>query len=495
MLLTFTSFLSMITGFMGEWSQIIYIPVILCVLLLGVILIFEIINMCNHCWKKTDKLKDFFQSKDNKISTTHTTFNLAQLYDEKRKGKKWVLYDNYICDATDFIQSHPGGANMISENLFSDMSRYMTGTQAYNSKIEAYAHNMETIKYLIDKMSYGILRDNHNLIVGKGYVPSLNDSEAKGLRNMFSEYISEKYLQIISKLEIAENIFEYKFKSQRGLQFAKILPGVYSLGRHFSLSSVNLNKTRYYSISMCLNSEMKKKHLELIENVKRLENDKNIKDLEINEDKMYSEDFYLYIKKYNYHNALSGHIHSFDVNTQTDLIIRGPIGPGLNLFYNALRGTNIIFAAGTGIIPFIDMIAFAVRYMTYVISKKEHKERENYILKKEKSIFNKISGNMMNPPFRICLFYTNNSYGSSLYMDVIEGLLALDKKYKMNMFRLYTRYSGGDRWDSKFIQDNLKSERGLIDKFYLVGPVQFMEDIQNSVLEAGIIKADMIQKI
>jgi hypothetical protein len=480
---------------MGGWSEIIYIPVILCVVLLGVIMIFEIINMCNHCWKKTDKLKDFFQSKDNKIATTHTIFNLAQLYDEKRRGKKWVLYDNYICDVTDFINSHPGGANMIQENLYSDMSRYMTGTQAYSSQIEAYAHNMDTIKYLIEKMCYGILKDNHNIIVNKGYLPSLNDTEAKGLRNNFSEYISEKYLQIISKQEIGENIFEYKFKSQRGLQFAKILPGVYSLGRHFSLSSVELNKTRYYSISMCLNEVMKKKHLELIENIKRLESDKNIKDVEVPEDKMYSEEFYLYIKKYNYHNMLSDHIHTFDLNTQTDLIIRGPVGTGLNLFSNVLRGTNVIFAAGTGIIPFIDLIAFTVRYMTYVISKREFKERENFIVPKEKSIFNKISENMMNPPFRICLFYSNSTHASALYMDVIEGLSALDKKYKLNMFRLYTRYSGEERWDSKFIQNNLRSERGLIDKFYLVGPVQFMEDIQNSVLEAGLVREDMIQKI
>jgi cytochrome b involved in lipid metabolism len=96
-----------------------FIPSLLCALLLGIIIILELINMFNHFWKKTNKLKDFFQDEDIKLSATLPTFNLIQLHDEKSK-KKWVLYDNYICDVGSYITSHPGGANMIQENLYSD---------------------------------------------------------------------------------------------------------------------------------------------------------------------------------------------------------------------------------------------------------------------------------------------------------------------------------------------------------------------------------------
>jgi predicted nuclease with TOPRIM domain len=204
----------------------------------------------------------------------------------------------------------------------------MTGTQPYNSKIPAYDHNMETTKYFIEKMCYGILRDSHGIIVNKDYV--LNDTESKNLNNYNSQYISESYVHLVSKQEIAENIFEYKIKSQKGLQFAMILPGVSSLGRHFSLASTELNRTRYYSISMCLNEDMKKRHLELIENIKRLENklenvnDSNLCNLELEENQMYGDLFYMYIKKYNFKNALSSYITKFDSDTQTDMIIRGP---------------------------------------------------------------------------------------------------------------------------------------------------------------------------
>jgi NAD(P)H-flavin reductase len=479
---------------MGDWYDIRYIPAILCVVFLGTILICEITNLINNKLKKVNKLKDFFQEQDNKLSVTISKFNLAQLHEEKSK-KKWVLYDNYICDIGDYITSHPGGANTIQENLYSDMSRFMTGTQAYSSQIEAYDHNIRTIQHLVDKMCYGVLKDNHNIIVKKGYLPLISDTESHNLKENHSEYISESYVHLISKQEIAENIFEYKFKSQRGLQFAKILPGVYSLGRHYSLSSVELNKTRYYSISMCLNEVMKKKHLELIENIKRLENNLECVNVEVPEDKMYSEEFNLYIKKYNFKNGLSGHVDKFNNDMQTDLIIRGPVGTGLNLFNNILKGTNVIFAAGTGIIPFIDLIAFTVTYMTYQISQQEFKGKDNFILSKEKSIFKKINEDPIVPPFKICLYATFSSPKSALYMDICEALFELDRKYNMNIFKLHVKNSNGEKWDKDFVSKNLSEEKGRIEKVYIVGPVSFMENVEKAVIESEVAVKEAIIKV
>lgn len=481
----------MFTGFMGRWYDIRYIPAILCVVFLGTIVIIEITNLINNKLKKVNKLKDFFQEQDIKLSDTFPKFNLASLHEEKSKTK-WVLYDNYICDVGNYITSHPGGANTIEENLYSDMSRFMTGTQAYSSGIEAYDHNIRTVQLLIDKMCYGVLKDSHNIIFKKGSTPMhiAKNTESASLHESPSEYISESYVHLVSKQEIAENIFQYKFKSQKGMQFAKILPGVYSLGRHYSLSSLELNKTRYYSISMCLSEEIKRKHFELIQNVKKIESGLEVVNVEIPEDKMYCDEFNLYIKKYNFKNGLSGYVVKFNDDMQTDLIIRGPVGTGLNLFNN-IRGTNVIFAAGTGIIPFIDLIAFTVRYVTYQICKNEFKGKENLILNKEKTIFDSIKEHQ----FKICLFATFSSPLSALYMDICEALSALDSKYNMNIFKLHIKNSNGEKWDKEFVGRNLSEEKGKVEKVFIVGPVSFMENVEEAVIESGLAAKETIVKV
>ena len=67
------------------------------------------------------------------------------------------------------------------------------------------------------------------------------------------------------------------------------------MGRHFSISSTKLNKTRYYSLSLSLTEEMKE-----IENVKRLERKEQILNIRIKEKDKYTDYFCLHIKRYNY---------------------------------------------------------------------------------------------------------------------------------------------------------------------------------------------------
>jgi hypothetical protein len=284
----------------------------------------EINKIINICWKKVYKLKDFFHEMDKEFSHSLNTLNLSQLNDEKKR-KQFVLYENYICDVSWYMESHPGGANLIEKNLYKDMGRYMTGTQSFNSSIRPHAHNMDTIKYLISKMCYAVFKDNHGLIVNKGKRDAILNTEKIELKSEPSEYFDEKYANLVEGKEIALDIYQYKFKSQQGLLFARILPGVNWIGRHYSLGSTEMNKTRYYSACLSLNEAMKKKHLDLIKNIKRMERGKDSLDVVLNEEEMYSEYLHLYIKRYTSKNSLSDHIHGLGTNSQTDLLIRGPI--------------------------------------------------------------------------------------------------------------------------------------------------------------------------
>ena len=75
-----------------------------------------------------------------------------------------------------------------------------------------------------------------------------------------------------------------------------------------------------------------------------------------------------------------------------------------------------------------------------------------------------------------------------MYLDVFEKLQEFDTRYNLNMFKLWTRLSSKnkERWDSNFIQQHLYNERKSITKFFLVGPVPFMDDMKEAILQAGV---------
>ena len=147
-------------------------------------------------------------------------------------------------------------------------------------------------------------------------------------------------------------------------------------------------------------------------------------------------------------------------------------------------GTYVVFAAGTGIIPFIDLITFALRYMVHTISVKHFKYNNNLLLKNEEATFKDI----VHPSFKIHLFVTFSNPESAIYMNVFQELEKLDQKYNLNVFKLTTRYSSEktERWNKSFIKNNLYQTRNSINKIYLIGPVPFMEDINVGLIETGV---------
>ncbi len=157
---------------------------------------------------------------------------------------------------------------------------------------------------------------------------------------------------------------------------------------------------------------------------------------------------------------------------------------GLNIHDNKLKGTHVVFAAGTGIVPFIDLITFTLRYMVYKVSKNHFKKEDNLLLNNENATFKDI----LDPSFRIHLFTTFANPESAIYMNVFQELEKLDQKYNLDVFKLTTRYSSEktERWNKNFIHKNLTPIKSAINRVYLIGPVPFMDDIKAGLIETGV---------
>ena len=135
-------------------------------------------------------------------------------------------------------------------------------------------------------------------------------------------YIDQE-CEIISSKLIAKNTFEIKILLKNNdYRISQFIPGFYWMGKHFALTSKKLQKSRLYSVCLCLNSEILIAQERLMNNISLLENNQNINELPENftQNIKYIE---IYVKRYNYKDALSNYINS--ENNIQDLKIKGPI--------------------------------------------------------------------------------------------------------------------------------------------------------------------------
>ena len=231
-----------------------------------------------------------------------------------KKQRKIVFFDNYIIDVTDFIEFHPGGQIHLIETLNHDVSRYLDATAAINPSFDPRSHMVSTYQHIFDTMIIGQIMNNSNLIVN-------------------SEIIDEKFNPVSSR-KIAKDTNEFRYgliSKNPNIRFSRFLQGYQWVGRHFAVikilikvSSVSLNKTRYYSICLCLNEIVYEKHRIILSNIIKLENNEPIVSPYLNEEEIISDSLELYIKKYNFEGGLSKFLHEQNKDSE-NIIARGPL--------------------------------------------------------------------------------------------------------------------------------------------------------------------------
>jgi hypothetical protein len=226
--------------------------------------------------------------------------SLSELEDEKVKTK-YVLYENYVCDVGSFINSHPGGRNMIKENLYVDVGRYITGTQGYSKEIGPHNHNFATVKHMIMKLAYAQVKQDNMLVLNKSDQGRFLDVQ----------------VTVETKREIAKDTFEYRFNIGQH-QFAKYLEGFKWMGRHFTISNYGLTKTRYYSICLALDENYRTKFNQMLDNAR--ESKMITSDVKLKVEERQAAYISFYIKLYRHPDALSSCIYE----NQSVLNLKGP---------------------------------------------------------------------------------------------------------------------------------------------------------------------------
>ena len=412
----------------------------------------------------------------NKVLTKMTTDEVKALIKEeksKHDGKRFVFVNNILCDVTEYIDTHPGGANLISENLYNDVSKYLNGSVPYNSKVKAHEHSYLTCLHIINNLSFAEIHENHNLVLSSDNSSMyLND-------NMIvsnSRVIGSNYKEFCLTLKNSE-----KLKSSK---FSRYNTGLSWMGKHYSFISDEINKNRLYSICLALDDVIAKHHERIVNNVLKLENNESINANMLNEEEKFTNELKIYVKNYETPNSFSNQLH---IGKIKELNVSGPIGLGLNISniqndYISKENVFLFFSAGTGIFFFLDFIAFVIRKICYEASVK---------MNCKNNLLNDEDADNLKTNVKLILFCSFNNEENAIWHSLILKAQEINDKYNLGLLKYNYRISSQSKQrlsKEDYSKEIEKFEK--VSKCYICGPASYMDDIKECL--NGIIDQDRI---
>ena len=209
-------------------------------------------------------------------------------------------------------------------------------------------------------------------------------------------------------------------------------PGTYDQNRH--------GVRRHYTEAFTMRKQVYEGILNLCENSPTIQSDETAnqgEDLKELISQANSGDLCLTIKNYNLSMGLATYIHE-DKAGHKVFSIQGPMGKGLCI---KTEGEHIAFAAGTGVLVFIDIVAHLILRML--------SEYEGY----EAGEFSEPKLDL--DKFKFVLYTSFASEKEAIGLSMIEALNKLCEKHgKQDLFTHHSRMSGTPsgkvRWDPKF---------------------------------------------
>eukprot|EP00340_Litonotus_pictus_P003817 CAMPEP_0170522320 /NCGR_PEP_ID=MMETSP0209-20121228/7749_1 /TAXON_ID=665100 ORGANISM="Litonotus pictus, Strain P1" /NCGR_SAMPLE_ID=MMETSP0209 /ASSEMBLY_ACC=CAM_ASM_000301 /LENGTH=735 /DNA_ID=CAMNT_0010809763 /DNA_START=116 /DNA_END=2323 /DNA_ORIENTATION=- len=400
-----------------------------------------------------------------------TTKQVREL--KESQSKKFVLVDNYLVDMDNYLDAHPGGRNLIEDSLYGDVTRFMNGSVPFNSEFPAVEHKMLSLLYAIKLASFAEIKDDDHKIVTHP--------------NGDSVYLHD-HMSIVGSRITAGVTKEFQLKGQtslRDLSFSRYIPNFSWMGKHFSISSKQLNKNRLYSICLSANAVVHARHNNILNNIEMLENGRSAEIKHLTPDELKSDVLELYVKRYDFPGTFSSYLHEQKI-VDEDLTVKGPLGLGLDLSDEKLDGTYIAFSAGTGIYCFLDFVANVVRKVCHAVSTKLNCSNNTLV---ENEDFN------LGDNFKLVLFCAYPDKENAFWHDIFLKTAALDEKHQIGIFSYFPRISieQSKRWDRDFLRSSLESVKtSFLKKVFLCGPSQFLDSIKNNLIDGEIIHKDLI---
>ncbi|EAR94463.2 cytochrome b5-like heme/steroid-binding domain protein (macronuclear) [Tetrahymena thermophila SB210] len=441
--------------------------------------------------KNTNKYADINKQKQHadiiELLNNHTPVNIIN---KQYPNILYVVHENSVYDITEI--QHPGGQFILKHIKGKEISRYFNGGYAYEgTTMSPYRHTLYAQNFLKEFYIGDIKNDYYNIFIQ-------NEQNQKG-----QAFLPKNVFKLSEVREIITSYKVFLFQHDQ-YQFRTHLPGVRWFGRSVVVSplldAVSIYP-RNYSVVLAYMEENYKYRLEIIRYFQYRMRDEviginnsyvapNPKHIKV------SNQLPLLIKKEDRKtsNGLSKFMH---LNVHKLYYISEPVGHGLEIDENS-DGEHIIFAAGTGILPFLDLFDYLLRKLLYTILLERFGFKEAQIL----NPYNENYEKTFRSQFKIRLFGAFRSKAECYGYQIISDLHTFCQQFEKDWFQAVVRFANSESDEflpmSKLYYDNLYINDALskslsISKFLICGPPEFNKNIYNILTTVRHIDPDRVQ--
>ncbi|CDW78413.1 cytochrome b5-like heme steroid binding domain containing protein [Stylonychia lemnae] len=405
--------------------------------IIHICLYFLVLIVCEGIYYK-------FQERENNFIEPKVTILRSEFKKRVAGGEQLVILDDLVLDISKFKLSHPGGKFLLDYNIGRDISKFFYG--------------------------------GYTLENGGGCSPHSHSNMARCIVNtLVIARLEEKAktfaARIVTSTEVGRNTNTFTLKAE-GPEVHFKLPSstdVTAIGRHFLIRSFSNSKVkRHYTVCTCMKKEIYDElcnALRQFQAGERILFNNAVLQENWNSDK---SEVVCTVKNYNKRGGVSHRIHT----AYNDLYqIKGLLGKGLGIHQ---EGNHVAFVAGTGILVFVDLVAFLIRQDLNLLD-----DVQNKILDRKK--------------FKFTLYASFPNEEQVLCHDLIQGLQDIVSKNDEKNFELILRISSQSkqRWDEQFIQRQLEVQTQTdLRKIWVCGPPS-MNELFDKTLDANATKYNL----
>ncbi|KAL4511865.1 hypothetical protein ABPG72_012710 [Tetrahymena utriculariae] len=437
--------------------------------------------------KNTNKYADVRKQKQHadiiELLNNHTPVNIIN---KQFPNILYVVHENSVYDISEI--QHPGGQFILKYIKGKEISRYFNGGYSYEGiTMPPYRHTLYAQNFLKEFYIGDIKNDYYNIFIQ-------NDQIQKE-----QSFLPKNVFKLTEAREVIPSYKVFLFQHDQ-YQFRTHLPGVRWFGRSVVLSplldAVSIYP-RNYSLVLANMEENYRYRLELIRYFQQRMRDEGYviptpKHIKI------TNQLPLLIKKEDRKtiNGLSKFIHLY---VHKLYYISEPVGHGLEIDENS-DGEHIIFAAGTGILPFLDLFDYLLRKLLYTILLERFGFKEAQIINPYNENYEKTFGSQ----FKIRFFGAFRSKAELYGYQIVSDLHTFCQQFDKDWFQAVVRYASSESDEflpmSKVLYDNLYINDALsksvsISKFLICGPPEFNKNIYNILTTVRHIDPDRVQII
>lgn len=261
------------------------------------------------------------------------------------ESKLWCIFNNSIIDLQN--QIHPGGQYIWKAIQGREVSRYIFGAYSLEgTSVLPYQHSKYALA-MLKKLTIGTLSS----------IPFYKE-RALSSATLFNTDQPGQWWTLEKTEPLTETISYFGFHCE-SLTFRLTLDSVDSFGRYFLISSEDEKiSTRPYTMILCMATPNVEFRNQLIKLADSIINKQQASQVPI--PVPFHHELPFIIKKYNSINGMSEFIH-LD-NRQGKYKILGPYGVSFGL---PEQGHFAIICGGTGLLPFLDLLDYFLRYTIY----------------------------------------------------------------------------------------------------------------------------------